>query len=225
LEWLANNPNQSDTRIEITTNLTYDTELVEKMLSYAGRIKQPIWIYTSGESMGARAEYVRDGHNWNQWVSNVDAVRRSGVIENVSICATMSAISNDGFVEFLYYVLDQKRKYGQNWMFLSINPVRYPTFQSIVILPMSLRLEYADEMEKFLQEPDVNSLFSSFELTHLTRYINYMRTMQEPHNDHEISVDALARDFKSFFTQYDQRRGKDFAVAFPRLADWYNNIA
>jgi len=225
LEWLANNPNHSDTRIEITTNLTYDTELVEKMLSYAGRIKQPIWIYTSGESMGARAEYVRDGHNWNQWVSNVDAVRRSGVIENVSICATMSAVSNDGFVEFLYYVLDQKRKYGQNWMLLSINPVRYPTFQSIVILPMSLRLEYADEMEKFLQEPDVDSLFSSFELTHLTRYINYMRTMQEPHNDHEISVDALSRDFKSFFTQYDQRRGKDFAATFPRLADWYNNIA
>jgi hypothetical protein len=109
-------------------------------------------------------------------------------------------------------------------MLLSINPVRYPTFQSIVILPMSLRLEYADEMEKFLQEPDVDSLFSSFELTHLTRYINYMRTMQEPHNDHEISVDALARDFKSFFTQYDQRRGKDFAAAFPRLANWYNNI-
>lgn len=224
LEWLANNPNSSDTRIEITTNLTYETELVEKMLDYAGRIKQKIWIYTSGESMGARAEYVRDGHNWEQWLKNIDMVKRSGLIENVSLCGTMSAISNDGFVDFLYYVLDEKRKHGSNWMLLSVNLVRYPTFQNIVVLPQDLRQEYAKEMETFMHEPDVDRLFLPFEKDHINRYINYMRTMDRPHNDHEIVVDDLRRDFKSFFTQYDQRRGKNFTKTFPRLADWYNNI-
>jgi organic radical activating enzyme len=224
LEWLAANPNASNTRIEITTNLTYETELVEKMLDYAGRIKQPIWIYTSGESMGSRAEYVRDGHDWNQWVKNVETVRQSGVIENVSICGTMSAISTDGFVDFLYYVLDEKRKHGPNWMLLSVNLVRYPTFQNIVVLPMHLRQEYANEIEQFMQEPDVDRLFLPFEKDHVNRYINYMRTMTHPHNDHEIVIDDLRKDFKSFFTQYDQRRNRDFVSTFPRLAEWYTNI-
>lgn len=224
LEWLADNPNSSNTRIEITTNLTYETELVEKMLDHASRIKQKIWIYTSGESMGARAEYVRDGHNWDQWLKNIDMVKRSGLIENVSLCGTMSAASNDGFVDFLYYVLDEKRKHGSNWMLLSVNLVRYPTFQNIVVLPQELRQEYANEMEKFMLEPDVDRLFLPFEKDHINRYINYMRTMDRPHNDHEIVIDDLRRDFKSFFTQYDQRRGKNFAETFPRLADWYNSI-
>ena len=224
LDWLANNPNASTTRIEITTNLTYETELVEKMLDYAGRIKQPIWIYTSGESTGSRAEYVRDGHDWNQWVENVETIRQSAVIGNVSVISTMSAVSTDGFIEFLYYVLEQKRQHGSNWMVLAVNLVRYPTFQSIVILPMELRLQYANEIEKFMEEPDVDRLFSPFEKGHVRRYINYMRTMTQPHNDHEIVVQDLRKDFKSFFTQYDQRRGKDFSSTFPRLADWYNTI-
>jgi hypothetical protein len=40
----------------------------------------------------------------------------------------------------------------------------------------------------------------------------------------EANVLALRKDFKSFFTQYDQRRGKDFVKAFPNLAGWYNAI-
>jgi hypothetical protein len=35
---------------------------------------------------------------------------------------------------------------------------------------------------------------------------------------------VLQRDFKNFYQQYDQRRGKDFVKAFPALADWYSNI-
>jgi hypothetical protein len=30
--------------------------------------------------------------------------------------------------------------------------------------------------------------------------------------------------FKQFHTQYDQRRGKDFAATFPVLKDWYNSL-
>jgi hypothetical protein len=121
-------------------------------------------------------------------------------------------------------VLDEKRKYGSKWMLLSVNMVRYPTFQSIVVLPMHLRLEYANDIEQFMLEPDVDRLFLPFEKDHISRYINYMRNMDKPHNDHPMDIDALRKDFKSFFSQYDQRRGKDFATTFPRLANWYNNI-
>ena len=32
------------------------------------------------------------------------------------------------------------------------------------------------------------------------------------------------RDFKSFYQQYDKRRGKNFLKAFPELREWYENI-
>jgi len=32
-------------------------------------------------------------------------------------------------------------------------------------------------------------------------------------------------DFRQFYTQYDQRRGKDFEKTFPHLAEWYNDIS
>jgi hypothetical protein len=34
----------------------------------------------------------------------------------------------------------------------------------------------------------------------------------------------LFHDFKSFFTQYDSRRGKDLLKTFPGLTNWYNSI-
>jgi hypothetical protein len=34
----------------------------------------------------------------------------------------------------------------------------------------------------------------------------------------------LQRDFKNFYEQYDQRRGKDFRHTFPQLAEWYNTL-
>lgn len=224
LDWLTDNPNQSSTRIEITTNLTYDGDLVNRLLDSVSRLKQPVWIYTSGESTGPRAEYVRDGHDWEQWQRNVDQVRSSGVIENLSVTGTMSAISNDGFVDWLGYLLDQKRRYGRGWMIMSVNLVRFPTFQNIVVLPQALRDQYADEIQSVMQAPDIDSLLSPYEKDHINRYMRYLRGVIEPHGDSQIDHDALRRDFKSFFTQYDQRRGKDFKKTFPRLAEWYDQI-
>jgi radical SAM protein with 4Fe4S-binding SPASM domain len=34
----------------------------------------------------------------------------------------------------------------------------------------------------------------------------------------------LLNDFKQFYTQYDQRRGKCFDLAFPALTPWYDSL-
>jgi hypothetical protein len=34
----------------------------------------------------------------------------------------------------------------------------------------------------------------------------------------------LHNDFREFYTQYDQRRNKNFAVEFPELTEWYDSI-
>ena len=245
LDWLANNTSKTDCRIEMTTNLAYDHDTLNRFLDACSRISVPVWVYTSGEATGGKMEYVRDGLDWDIWNKNLDLVLNSGVIANTGICGTISAAAADGFTEFLYWLAERKRSapYNSNnsrSLMLSVNPVRFPTFQSIIVLPVEMRKQYAYEITEFLKGPDINHLFATIEIDHINRYANYLLEVVAPHQEMQIAhttdtftgssvveeanVLALRKDFKSFFTQYDQRRGKDFVKAFPNLAGWYNAI-
>jgi hypothetical protein len=61
------------------------------------------------------------------------------------------------------------------------------------------------------------------ELNHTQRLIDYLDVVKTPHSD-TFDMPSLHNDFKQFFTQYDQRRGKNFAETFPNLADWYDTL-
>lgn len=224
LEWLKNNPNKSKTRIEMTTNLAYDHDTLMRFLDHVSQIDQDFWIYTSGECTGAKSEYVRDGHNWELWQQNIETVYNSGLIKNVSLMATMSAPSTDGFVEFLHYLLDQKRQRGRKWMLMSVNPVRFPTFHNIVVLPMDMRLKYSRDILDFMAQDEVQQLFDPFEKEHINRFAVYLEKCDIPHKEYEYDPVELPRDFKRFYLQYDRRRGKDFVKTFPNLAEWFESL-
>ena len=237
LKWLDENSNQTECRIEMTTNLCYDKETLDKFLEYA-KMDLDFWVYTSAESVGAKCEYVRDGFNWDLWTSNVEQVLASGVIDNVSICATMSAISADGFVEFLEWLLERKKTLPLGSMTLSVNPVRFPTFQNIIVLPKHIRQKYSIDIFKFMQREDAQHWFTHFERDHITRWAQYLLNVETPHREEkaghgdekfneqtkEFDITALEQDFKRFFTQYDQRRDKCFTDTFPLLKEWYDTI-
>jgi organic radical activating enzyme len=242
LDWLADNAGKADCRIEMTTNLAYDYDTLMRFLDKCSKISVPIWLYSSNETTNAKAEYIRDGLNWEAWNANLDVVLSSGVIAKTGLCATMSALAADGFVGFLTWLLKRKKlahneKTIDNLM-LSVNPLRFPTFQSIVVLPDLLRKQYSQEIQNFLSNPDIVNYFNPIELDHINRFATYLTTVEDPHkesriahnagvfdNTHNVSnINNLRQDFKSFFTQYDHRRGKSLTQTFPQLADWYNNI-
>jgi hypothetical protein len=61
------------------------------------------------------------------------------------------------------------------------------------------------------------------EINHLQRLIDYLDVVKTPHSE-AFDMPKLHNDFKQFFSQYDQRRGKNFSDTFPALADWYNTL-
>lgn len=243
LDWLADNAGKADCRIEIVTNLAYDHDTLMRFLDKCDRISVPIWLYSSGEAVGEKMEYIRDGLEWASWNKNIDTVLTSGVIANTGLCATMSAPAADGFVVFLEWLLEKKRQTPLNGnkttsLMLSVNPLRFPTFQNIVVLPQNLREQYSRDITAFLAQVEVSEYFLAIEIDHISRFASYLRTLSEPHKENQIEhtdkifddlnhatqVADLRRDFKSFFTQYDVRRKRNFVSTFPRLADWYNGI-
>ena len=66
-------------------------------------------------------------------------------------------------------------------------------------------------------------MLQEHEHNHLSRLIDYLDIVKTPHSE-AFDLPKLHNDFKQFYAQYDQRRGKNFAQTFPHLKDWYESI-
>ena len=47
--------------------------------------------------------------------------------------------------------------------------------------------------------------------------------VKTPHAE-AFDLPRLRSDFKNFYKQYDERRGKDFAKTFARIGEWYSGL-
>ena len=61
------------------------------------------------------------------------------------------------------------------------------------------------------------------ELEHVRRLVTYLRGVEAPHTG-ASPKEQLVKDFKIFYSQYSERRNKNFEAAFPQLVDWYYDI-
>ena len=69
----------------------------------------------------------------------------------------------------------------------------------------------------------LNVELHEYEINQIARLVNYLIEVDSPHSG-ALSKEILQRDFKNFYQQYDQRRGKDFKYTFPQLATWYDTL-
>ena len=73
------------------------------------------------------------------------------------------------------------------------------------------------------KDPWGHDLVAPWEQEQLTRLIEYLDVVKTPHRN-TADRKLLEHDFRVFYEQYDQRRGKDFRKAFPRLVEWYDSL-
>jgi hypothetical protein len=92
-----------------------------------------------------------------------------------------------------------------------------------LVLPDDIRTQYKNNLQHWFDANDTNPLLHEMERNQVQRLIDYLDVVKTPHSG-AAEQTMLQKDFKQFYTQYDQRRGKDFCAAFPALANWYNNI-
>ena len=62
-----------------------------------------------------------------------------------------------------------------------------------------------------------------FERGQIRRLVEYLQVVETPHRE-TFEMPKLHNDFKQFYTQYDIRRNKTFAKAFPELEEWYESL-
>ena len=220
LDWFRNNPGRSQTRLAINSNLGPGVDL-DRLLTATQDI--PLDLYTSMESVGLQAEYIRDGLDYSLWVKNVIRLIHSGQLRGLHVMCTVNALCLDSLPDLLTVFMRWKHEHGAEFPNFTLNILRFPSFQSALVLSESTRTEYKNRLQKWLDQWGSDPLMHEHERNHVQRLIDYLDVVKTPHSD-TFEMPKLHNDFKQFYTQYDQRRGKNFATAFPNLANWYNTL-
>ena len=215
IDWFKAHKGASTTRLAINSNLGFKRDILERLLDSTQGIE--LDIYTSNESMGAHAEYIRDGLEWKQWVENLVFLLNSKKVRSIHVMCTINALCLPSLSEFLYNMMKLKEKYSRESLSFTLNILRFPSFQSPMILPVDLRTRYSAELSAFLFNNKNNKALHEHELEHIKRLVDYLQQ--------DTTIDNnLLQDFKNFYQQYDQRRGKDFKYTFTQLTNWYETL-
>jgi pyruvate-formate lyase-activating enzyme len=221
IDWFRNNPGRSSTRLAINSNLGMPREKIQQLLEACQGIE--LDIYTSNESMGTQAEYIRDGLVWQQWVDNMEYILDSGQVHGLHVMCTINATCLETLPEFLNYLIEWKKKYGISAPSFTLNILRFPSFQSPLVLPEHIREHHRQQLLDFLAQHNGHNYMHEHEIAHITRLYDYLAMVKTPHSE-SFDMPTLYHDFKQFHQQYDIRRGKKFVLAFPNLAEWYNSL-
>ena len=220
IDWFKNNKGRSTTRLAINSNLGTAVD-VDRLLSSIDGLQ--VDIYTSNEATQAQAEYIRDGLDYTAWLANVRRLLDSDRIRAVHCMATINALCLIGLPDLLTELVALKRAYGRDRVSFTLNILRFPSFQSPLVLPDYLRCTFQINLTEWLRNHLRNPLMHEHELNHLRRLIDYLDVVKTPHSE-AFERPKLHSDFRQFYQQYDTRRNKNFAETFPLLADWYQTL-
>jgi organic radical activating enzyme len=220
LDWFKNNKGKSKTRLAINSNLGPEIDLKRLLESVDGL---EVDIYTSMEATDQRAEYIRDGLDYLKWMDNVQDLLSSDRIRAVHVMCTINALCLETLPDLLDSLITLKKSFGRDRVNFTLNILRFPSFQSALVLPDAIRTGMKEKLSQWL-EPHVGQPYMhEHEINHTQRLIDYLDVVKTPHSD-TFDMPKLHNDFKQFYTQYDQRRNKDFRKTFPRLVEWYDSI-
>jgi organic radical activating enzyme len=221
LDWFKQNKGKSKTRLAINSNLGTQVD-IDRLFS---SVDAPIDLYTSNESVGSHAEYIRDGLVWDDWVNTVELICDNFAdykLRGLHIMCTVNALCLESLTEFLDCIVQWKMCYGRNFPSFTLNILRFPSFQSPLVLPDEIKTQHRKTLESWLSANN-NEWLHQHEVNHIQRLIDYLDVVKTPYIG-AAEQNILQQDFKKFYTQYDQRREKNFQMAFPNLKNWYDTI-
>jgi organic radical activating enzyme len=235
LEFLANTPTPNKKlNFSINTNLGVPKNLIERFVDLMNQIidkgnVNEFNIFTSCESVGKQAEYVRYGLDYDEFFENVEYVLSNNSKVTVNIMATFNALSVFGYDELIDKVFELKKKYQNNeryWVSavqLDTSYLRWPKHLSVKILDeeqKELILKSAKKMFYYAMPLFTREYygFSDIEIQKLKRIYDYSVS------DEEYNVDLNRRDFVAFVDEYDKRRNVNFLDTFPELTKIYNDV-
>jgi pyruvate-formate lyase-activating enzyme len=217
--------------LNINSNLGVKSGLVDKMIDLVNGLTEAksisrFKLYTSIDTWGNRAEYIRTGLNLKLWERNLDKyLTETG--QPISFMITFNILSVTTFKDLLIKILEWRVKYNRYNKTDQPQMVRFdtpylkePLQYDMNILPKDKFMPYMYDSLKFMEE-NVDTYdsdkFSRVEFEKFRRVVDYMSVT---HYDNDKIIEGQ-KDFYNWFNELDKRRGTDFKNIFPEMLDFY----
>jgi len=221
LDYIIEHPNK-DLELAINTNCVVEDKLFDKFIEKlkiieSQRLVKSVTVYTSCEAFGAKAEYIRNGLDYNKWFYNCCRILREVPTLHFAIMSTYNALSVTSYKEFLQDVLILKRNYRKPGREITIDIpyLDHPKFMNVGILPKSYKPMIEEQIE-YMKSNQIGFFnrvgFKETEIAKLERIQYLFQDTPEVINQ---------KDFYLFFTEHDKRRATDFLATFPEMAEFY----
>jgi organic radical activating enzyme len=222
--WFKDNPERGKKiRVAINSNLVPEKEKTFTKLIEAIQYLPDFEMFASCESTGEQSNYIRDGMDYEVWLNNAKRLLDEPKVQRFYSMMTINSLCLGTITDFMDDILSLREIYGvERSPMLSLNLVLYPEFQSIPTLPTYIIEHYNDKLKAWYDKRKGD--LRPIEDVHVMRVIEFMdKAIKSP--PAETDLRKRRNDFKSFYTQYDERRGKDFRATFdPIIVDWYDTL-
>ena len=214
-------------RLAVNSNLGVNDKLINKLIDMSNNLPiKEFDLYTSCEAFGIQAEYIRDGLVWDVWRNNLIRVIEEGNFRQVICMMTINSLCLYSITEFMDDMFVLKEKYGMNNPGIDLNILRWPAFMSPLNLPDSEKKKLHKKLADWYEIKKEHPLMMDHEKAQIERLIDYIDVVDQGHVKTEEHKEKHFHDFKSFYTQYDERKGHNFREAFPDpdLLEWYDSV-
>ena len=210
---------ETSPHLEITLNsnlgVTFDRvdRLIKRVTSLVKQKKiRKFSFFTSIDSWGEQAEYMRTGLKCDHWERNMIEVIKAGATVNLMCTYNVLCVTN--FQQLLEKVIEWREKFGFQSVSFDTPYLKEPPHWMINILTDDF-IEHQERQLQFIV--DNKKWFTDVEYEKMLRVTDYMK--ENPVSEEKIR--AGRRDFYSFFTENDKRLGTDLLKTFPEYTEFY----
>ena len=204
LQYVKDNPKDGLT-FHCNSNLMVSKARVVKYINLVKEIPNTK-LYVSIDSWGKQAEYIRHGLDMDHFKENLHKVLGNGIA--VGIMNTYNFLSIPNTEEFIYQMAELKNQYGD------LITVDMPYMHR----PEHLSAQISDDnhisiMEKSLKLMETYDVFNTAEIEKFRKTVGWITANRFEGED----LIKHRKDFWTFVTEHDKRRGTEFDIAFPEL--------
>jgi hypothetical protein len=228
LEDLENNP-LPDLELNINSNFGVKPILLDRLTEKVNNLIEnkkikDFKIFTSMDTWGPQAEYIRTGLDIELWERNLNTYLTKTNLP-ITFMITFNILTVPNFSTLLTKILEWRTKYNGNnqnkWQRVRFDTpfLKEPLQYDMNILPKEEFMTYMYNHLNFIKDnlDDNNRFkFSELEYEKFLRVVKYMETTN-------YSNDKLTegrKDFYNWFNEYDRRRGTNFEETFPQLRNF-----
>ncbi len=219
LDYLVTHP-APQLNFNLNSNFGISSLVLEKALKkmsflLEAKSLKSVSLYTSLDSWGKQAEYIRYGLDLELWKKNLTMALESLPDSQVTIMVTYNLLGVFNFLELLKFVSSLRAQYGLR-IFLDISLLHSPTFLGVSLLPEKFR-PLVDQHVAYMSNPE--SGFVDYEINKMMRIREFIQAPLKS----SLKL-HWQRDFISYIQEYDRRKNLSFLEVFPEMTqtweDW-----